>query len=97
MGTRKYTMSALMGAVLMLVSCAAPKPVVVEKAGAEAAPPTPAAATTAEPTAMPDDGIRLPDMLGLPAEGDFKPTKPAGSSVESGAVISRPPTDAAPQ
>lgn len=90
-------MGALLGAVLMLVSCAAPKPVAVEKEGAETAPPPPAAVTTADLTAMPDDGIRLPDMLGLPAEGDFKPTKPAGQAVESGAVIARPPTDAAPR
>lgn len=42
-----------------------------------------------------DDGIRMPDMLALPGEGEFRATNPSlpQPGNESGAVISRPPTD----
>ncbi len=51
-----------------------------------------------EPVAMlpvEDHGIRMPDMLALPAEGEFRATNPSlpRSGNEPGAVISRPPTD----
>lgn len=39
-----------------------------------------------------DPGIRMPDMLNLPGEGEFRPA-PSSSGTGSGAVISRPPTD----
>ena len=42
----------------------------------------------------PDDGIRLPDMLTLPGENEFR--KPASSGTRgsgSGAVIARPPNE----
>jgi hypothetical protein len=53
-------------------------------------------AAVPEPAAHnePDDGIRLPDMLGLPDEGELRSaaTSP-GKAPESGAVIARPPAD----
>lgn len=47
------------------------------------------------PTAGPDDGLRLPDMLGLPNESEFRSTNPdvKKSPTGDGPVISRPPTD----
>jgi hypothetical protein len=79
-----------------LLSCAAPKAIVVEP------PPAPKTEKPPEPvvpevdlSSLPDDGIRLPDMLGLPGEGEFRPTSPGLPSLSpgAGAVISRPPTD----
>lgn len=82
-----------------LVSCAAPKAVVVE----EPASPTPAPAEESETPvvadapatpAVPDDGIRLPDMLGLPGDSEFKrPTAASAPASSSGAVIARPPVN----
>ena len=91
----KFATLARVAPALALFSCAAPKALVVERAPApkmETAPPT-----VPEPPApsAPDDGIRLPDMLAMPGEGEFRATTPvpprAGS--EPNAVISRPPTD----
>ena len=83
-----------------LVSCAAPKAIVIE------GPPTPtkvvkAPAILAAPTPvapMPDDGLRMPDMLALPAESEFRASNPAATKVsnDAGAVIARPPKPAAP-
>jgi hypothetical protein len=41
------------------------------------------------------DGIRLPNMLGLPADKELKATNPSvpKSGQDGGAVISRPPTE----
>jgi len=46
-------------------------------------------------TGLPDDGIRMPEMLNMPSDGEFRATNPAlpKTSGETGAVISRPPTD----
>lgn len=44
--------------------------------------------------AVPDDGIRLPDMLALPGENEFrKPPPSASQGSGSGAVIARPPSE----
>lgn len=44
--------------------------------------------------AEPDDGIRLPDMLALPGENEFrKPLPSASQGSGSGAVIARPPSE----
>ena len=42
----------------------------------------------------PDAGTRLPDMLGLPDEGEPRSAAslPDGKTPDSGAVIARPPT-----
>jgi hypothetical protein len=86
---------------LALLSCAAPKALVVEQAprpkkqqaavdsaGSEPAFPSPA-----------DDGIRLPDMLAMPGASEFHATSPKAPKVgsEAGTVISRPPTDPPPR
>ncbi len=43
------------------------------------------------------DGIRMPDLLAMPTDADFRPTNPAATQAQaggpSGAVIARPPTD----
>ena len=79
-----------------LVSCTAPKAVVVQEATPAPAPATvePAETQPAAQAAEPDDGIRLPDMLGLPGESEFKRPSPAsGPAGTSGAVIARPPVN----
>jgi hypothetical protein len=81
---------------LALLSCAAPKANVVAEAPVKETKPAenvavPEPATPNEP----DDGIRLPDMLGLPDEGELRSAASLpGKSPESGAVIARPPTEA---
>ena len=88
---------ALLGVALALASCAAPKATVVEQAPVpkkQESVPEPVVAESELP-ALPDDGIRMPDMLGMPGDGDVRSTSPVGqkTSSGSGAVISRPPTD----
>ncbi len=86
--------SALLGIALALASCAAPRAIVVERAAVpktQKTVPEPMVAESELP-ALPDDGIRMPDMLGMPGDGDFRSTQPIGVK-GSGAVISRPPTD----
>lgn len=84
----------------MLMSCAAPKAIIVleapvpktEKKEESAALPDPAVPGT------PDDGIRLPDMLGLPEEGEFRNAgATAPSRTGAGAVIARPPSEPKPK
>ncbi len=88
----------LAGAVVMLVSCVAPKAVVVAqpsvKPKKEEKTPEPVIAEVELP-ATPDDGLRMPsNMLELPGEGEFRATSPAvAKPTDAGAVISRPPTD----
>jgi hypothetical protein len=79
---------------LALMSCAAPKAIVVEEA-----PKTKTGEITAAPEPLvpnkPDDGIRLPDMLGLPDEGELRSAASVPNKTpESGAVIARPPSGA---
>lgn len=84
--------------IAALGSCAAPKAEVAEKSvpTAVAKPPQPEKPTAPPPLAAspPDDGIRLPDMLMLPGESEFrKPTPFATGGGGSGAVIARPPSE----
>jgi hypothetical protein len=90
--------AGLFGIFLALVSCRAPKSKVPEK------PPTPApvAAQKPEPTppppapeSLPDDGIRMGNMLDLPTDSEFRSTNPnlAKPPGAQGPVIARPPTD----
>jgi len=81
---------------LALASCAAPKAALVEQA------PVPKKKAAPEPivsepelATFPDEGLRLPEMLDLPSDGDFRATNPPASRTtnDAGAVISRPPTD----
>lgn len=83
-----------------LASCAPPKAVVITAgptvAGkVEKKPEAEVAAEPAVPELPQDDGIRMPNMLDLPSDGDFRATNPAAPGIrgESGTVISRPPTD----
>jgi hypothetical protein len=49
----------------------------------------------AETTLPVDDGLRMPDMLAMPDEGDFRSTNSAAARTgsPSNAVIARPPAD----
>jgi hypothetical protein len=84
---------------LSLASCAAPKAEVEAAAQAPAIGKTQAATTKvaadAKPPTLPQDGIRLPDMLGLPSDNELRSatTKP----LQSGAVIARPPVETPPE
>jgi hypothetical protein len=90
------TLACLMP-VMALVSCAAPKAIVVESPLA----PKLAQAAISEPATKPkipalqNDGLRLPDMETMPGDDEFHAAKkpPAGGDADSGAVISRPPTE----
>ena len=92
----KLAVLARCAPALALLSCAAPKATIVAE---NPVPETKPAENTvaSEPVAPkePDDGIRLPDMLGLPDEGELRSaaTSP-GKAPESGAVIARPPAEA---
>ena len=96
MATPKHLTLARLAPALALLSCAAPKAHAVEQPKPQ---PEAVAAVPAAPEAgalpLPDRGIRLPDMLALPSDAEFRattPPAPKGGS-EAGAVISRPPTD----
>jgi hypothetical protein len=87
----------LIAPAFALFSCAAPKAIVVEEPGA-----TPKQEKKQETAAVEEpatrsadtDGIRLPDMLGMPGEGEFRSSRPTtGGNTGSGAVIARPPTE----
>lgn len=90
----KFATLARLAPALTLLSCAAPKAIIVNEAPAPTRRQTAANSANSEPNlpALPDDGIRLPDMLGMPGDGEFRATKPKGGT-DAGAVISRPPTD----
>lgn len=93
----KFAISVRLLPGLALLACAPPKAIVVE-----APTGVPTAETSGNPglagmnePALPDDGIRLPDMLTMPGDGEFhagRPNAPKDGSA-AGAVISRPPTD----
>lgn len=91
---------ACLASALALMSCAAPKAIVVAEAPVPDMEKPDDASAASEP-AVPstsDDGIRLPDMLGLPDEGELRSAAslPGGKTPDSGAVIARPPTEAEP-
>lgn len=85
-----------LSSALVLGSCAAPKAVVIETASTKKTD-KPVEATVPEPAvpSLPDDGLRLPDMLAMPGEGEFRATSPnlPKPGPDAGAVIARPPTD----
>jgi hypothetical protein len=88
------------GLASLLVSCATPKatPVVTPPVALKAVESQePVVMLPPEPVfpGVPDDGIRMPDMLGMPNEGDFKPTVSTfkDPSTGGGPVISRPPME----
>ena len=85
---------------MALVSCAAPKAVVIE------APAVPKKVVKAPqpvveapvPTPIVNEGLRMPDMLAMPTESEFRATNPTVPKLgnEAGAVIARPPKTAEP-
>lgn len=95
----KITTCALFGVALAAVSCVPPRATVVAPAPVvktkERKAVEPSTAAVPELPTMPDEGIRMPDMLGLPTDGDFQATSPVlpRTGPGTGSVISRPPTD----
>jgi hypothetical protein len=92
----KHKVCAGIGMAVALVSCAAPKATVVAEAPPVKTEKTPEPAAAPAQTTLPaDDGLRMPDMLAMPQEGDFRSTNAAATTTgnPSGAVISRPPAD----
>ncbi len=93
---------ACLAPVLALVSCAAPKAVVVDQEPVKKKEPV-AEASVPEPVMPGDpyDGLRVNEdaMLALPGDGDFRSSVPAPprTGAESGAVIARPPTEPPPR
>ncbi len=91
--------------VLALVSCAAPKADVVEQpaepkkevVAEKPKEPEPPAAPGAP--AEPNDGIRLPDMMTMPDDSEFRATSPAASvsKPNAGGVIAKPPSEPPPR
>ena len=89
----KFASLARIAPVLAVLSCAPHKAVVVA-----ATPATQKKQASADPPLslpdLPDDGIRLPDMLAMPGDTEFRATRPNTSKVgPDGAVVARPPTD----
>jgi hypothetical protein len=90
--------SARVGLVVALGSCAPPKAIVIAEAPLKkkVEPKVESLEVPGLPmTGLPDDGIRMPEMLGLPGDGEFRATNPSlpKTAGDTGAVISRPPTD----
>jgi hypothetical protein len=101
MGISKQLAYVAPGLAGFMVSCAVPKATVVEQAPVKVKQekmPEPVAPELNVPAQV-DDGLRMPDMLAMPNEGDFRSTSPDAvkTSNSSGAVISRPPVDPASQ
>ncbi|MES2438707.1 MAG: hypothetical protein V4584_06565 [Verrucomicrobiota bacterium] len=87
--------SVLLGLALALGSCAPPKAAVIAPAPVvKKEPKKEPEPVVSEPLApaLPDDGMPMPDMLAMPSDSDFRATNPK-TGTQSGAVISRPPTD----
>ena len=91
----KHTFSALL--LLALASCFPPKAIVVAEPSPvvkKQKPPEPVLAEAALPN-MPDDGLRMGNMLELPSDREFRTANPSSvrTGTDAGAVIARPPTD----
>jgi len=82
---------------MALFSCVPPKAIVVEEASPipKLEPKQETASTELPSTpAADDDGIRLPNMLGMPGDSEFRSSRPAGGGASSsGGVIARPPVE----
>jgi hypothetical protein len=94
MTTPKIAKSLLFVFVMGLVSCATHQAVPTTQAPADlASTPNALPSDTAMPE-LPDDGIRMPDLFGMPSSDDFRSShSPSVRTEGSGSVISRPPTD----
>ncbi|MGL4401712.1 MAG: hypothetical protein ACRCXD_17765 [Luteolibacter sp.] len=92
----KHKVYAVIGVAVAMISCAAPKAVVVAEAPVVKTEKLPDPAPAPDQTNLPvDDGLRMPDMLAMPQEGDFRSTNSAAAVAggQSNAVIARPPLD----
>jgi hypothetical protein len=89
---------ALLPLSTVLISCAAPKATVIAPPpvvkSVEKKLPEPAPLEPLLPGIL-DDGNRMPDLLAMPGEGEFRSTNPVAPKIapEAGSVISRPPTE----
>lgn len=97
-----FTSMAGVAWVCVAASCAPPKALVVEAAKPTGAPAAPVELAANDPAPLeaplPDDGIRLPDMLTMPGEGELRSNPPPPRKTgEPGAVVARPPTDPPPR
>jgi hypothetical protein len=93
----QLTHLALIAPAMALLSCVPPKAIVVEETGAkpklEKKQETASAELPSTP-AVDDDGIRLPNMLGMPGDNEFRSSRPAtNNGTGSGGVIARPPVE----
>jgi len=93
----QFATLARLAPALALCACAVPKAIVIELPKKNQTNPsaTPPALANANLPPMPEDGIRLPDMLAMPGDSEFRATAPnatKGGSAAS-AVSARPPTD----
>ena len=98
------TRSVLVGFTLILAACATPPAEVVEKPATEKpakqvkVPEPDSSLADLPPLDAPDPGIRMPNFLDLPSDGEFRRANPRSvPSSGSGAVISRPPTEPPPR
>jgi hypothetical protein len=96
--TRIGSFYALTGLAMASLSCVPPKATVVAESPVKKIEKAPEPAAVPEPLIpeLPgDDGLRMPDILAMPEDSDFRATNPVvpKSGPDSGAVISRPPTD----
>jgi len=83
----------ILAAALTVVSCRVPKASAPEKPPIpkqESPKPPALALPTGGIVPLPNDGIRMGDMLDLPTEGDFRSIVPKQSP---GPVVARPPTE----
>jgi len=86
---------APLGLAMALASCATPKAEVIADAPPAEKKETPVAEAEVPEPAMPDDEIRMPSMLNLPTDEEFRasnPLLPKSGSNTSGVVV-RPPTE----
>ncbi len=93
----KLTHTILALLLLAQFSCVSPKAIVVAPPlpPVKKAKPTEPVLTQAALSNMPDDGLRMGNMLELPSDREFRTanSSPVKAGTEAGAVIARPPTD----
>ena len=76
-----------------LASCAIPKKALIIAEGPKEQPKQETAAVSKPSIPAPaDDGLRMPDMLALPEDGQLRSTTPADGSGDA-TVIIRPPAE----
>lgn len=92
----KIKLTTLLGMVLVMASCAAPKPSVVVEAPVKPKVKAPEVVSQEPemPTLPSDDAPRLPEgIFNLPSDTEFRASSPVLPKVGVGGVVIRPPTD----